>query len=505
MSEKKPAKRRSSLTLLEVGVVLVIAVALGIFVAHRAKEARRRAVAGALKAAGAKIKYGEDGTVLAIDMTTMPEDQIDLTDIALLTRLTAINLDHSETLDEHLLELSGLEQLTKLHLVGTAITDDGCRHLTSHPAMRFLDVRADFVTDAGLADLGKLTELIELRLAQTWITDDGLKSLAGLQKLKTLDLRHTDITDAGLQHLYSLKNLTMVRLVHSRVTEQGVEDLQKAMPDLTVEFNPDRSDPGHLRVRMRPPKYTTERDQVGRVHISERSLVKDLVEIEKTIFDGPTPPGQNAREINFFEWNGFLIDLSVGMKKPPTDLIPRLPLCRNLETLELAYFRPDEDAFANFHRLRFLRYLTIRCPINDRHLADISRLPNLASLEIRGAFCQPSEISQPSEITDDGLKSIANLSHLTNLEIVQSTISDDGLRHLTGYKLPLLSLIRLSDVPNVTREGVFHLLDEFPLTRKYSYWIRGDEQISNWGIEYRSLDRKRRSSKPKPRMTIPPG
>lgn len=489
---ENPAKRRSSLTLLELGVILVIAVSLGAYVVQRANVARQKAVAGTLKAAGAKIKYGDDGSVRSIDLTAMPEDRIELDDIALLTELTAINLDHSETLDEHLLELSGLEQLTKLHLVGTAMTDDGCRHLTSHPAMRFLDVRADFVTDTGLADLGKLTELIELRLAQTWITDDGLKSLAGLQKLKTLDLRHTDITDAGLKHLHPLRNLTMVRLVHSRVTEQGVADLQAAMPNLAVEFNPDWSDRGHLRVRLRPPNYTTERDQIGRVHVSERALVKDLVELEKSIPDGPIPPDQNAREILFFERDGFLIDIGVAMKKPPADLIPRLPFCRNLERLGLAIFRPDEDAFSNIHRLRFLRNLAILCLLTDRHLADISRLPNLALLVIEGTHLRPSEFS------DEGLKSIANLSHLTNLEIAHSNITDEGLRHLTSEKLPLLSSIRLSNVPNVTREGVFHLLDEFPLTRKYSYWIRGDKQISNWGLEYQSLDRKRRLSKPKP-------
>jgi internalin A len=496
---EKPAKRRSSLTLLEVGVILVIAAALGTFVMHRATEARRRAVAGALKAAGAKIKYGEAGAVRAIDMTAMPEDQIQLTDIALLTALTAINLDHSETLDEHLLDLSGLKQLTKLHLVGTGITDEGCRHLASHPAMRFLDVRADFVSDAGLAHLGKLKELVELRLAQTWITDDGLKSLAGLQKLESLDLRHTDITDAGLKHLHSLENLRMVRLIHSRVTEQSVKDLQKAMPELAVEFNPDRSGPNHLRVRMRPPKYSTERDEIGRVHVSERALLKDLVALEKTIIDGPTPPEQNAREILYFERGGFLIDIGVAMKKPPADLIPRLPFCRNLERLGLAIFRPDEDAFSNIHRLRFLRNLAIICPLTDRHLADISRLPNLTLLVIEGTHLRPSEFS------DEGLKSIANLSHLTNLEFARSNITDEGLRHLTAEKLPLLSSIRLSDVPNVTREGVFHLLDEFPLTRKYSYWIRGDEMISKWESEYRVLNRKRRLSKPKPGLTIPPG
>ena len=207
MSEK--AARRSSLTLLEVGIILLIAVGLGAYVMHRAKEARRRAVAGVLKAAGANIQYGKDQSIIAIDMTAMAEEQIRLKDIGLLTKLSAVNLDHSETIDEHLQELSHLERLTKLHLVGTAVTDEGCRHLANHHAMRLLDLRANCISDAGLTELSELTKLVDLRLAQTWITDAGLKSLAGMQKLEMLDLSHSDITDEGLQHLHRRTTILM--------------------------------------------------------------------------------------------------------------------------------------------------------------------------------------------------------------------------------------------------------------------------------------------------------
>ena len=74
MSEK--AARRSSLTLFEVGIILLIAVGLGAYVMHRAKEARRRAVAGVLKAAGAKIQYGKDESIIAIDMTAIIDSSL---------------------------------------------------------------------------------------------------------------------------------------------------------------------------------------------------------------------------------------------------------------------------------------------------------------------------------------------------------------------------------------------------------------------------------------------
>ena len=59
--------------------------------------------------------------------------------------------------------------------------------------------------------------------------------------------------------------------------------------------------------------------------------------------------------------------------------------------------------------------------------------------------------------------------------------------------MPKLSFIRLNNVPNVTREGVFHLLDEFPETRRYSVWIQGDSHISRWESAYRSIRRKQKT------------
>lgn len=493
MSEK--TARRSSLTLLEVGVFLLVAVVLGSFVMQRAKEARRRAVAGSLRAAGAVITCDRNGGVRTIDMTAMPEDRIRLKDIGLLTKLTAVNLDHSETQDEHLQELSPLKQLTKLHLVGTAITDTGCLHLEKHRAMRFLDLRANCISDEGLAPLSTLTELVELRLAQTWITDDGLKSLAGMQKLEMLDLRHSDITDAGLKHLHPLTSLNKVRLIHSRVTERGVERLQEARPDLTIEHWPEVADPNHLRVRLRPPNYQTnqtEREGAERVHISERALVKELIELKKRIPDGPSSAEQNIRGLNYVEGGGFLSYLELSLEKPPVDLFPQVLRCRNLEHLVLRYFPPTDDFFSQIHRLRFLRYLTLHCPLTDEHLEQIARLPNLAALDMRGT------LRRPSRFTNDGLRHLSNLSGLTNLEIANSEISDEGLRHLKFEDLPKLSFIRLNNVPNVTREGVFHLLDEFPETRRYSVWIQGDRPISDWESEYRRRDRQRKLRSPAP-------
>ena len=87
-------------------------------------------------------------------------------------------------------------------------------------------------------------------------------------------------------------------------------------------------------------------------------------------------------------------------------------------------------------------------------------------------------------MTDESLKSIAEISTLTYLELVDLPVSNEGLRHLTRQKLPNFRLIFLSGVQNVTREGVYYLLKEFPQNREYGCTIQGDSQIKYWMSQY---------------------
>jgi selenocysteine-specific translation elongation factor len=50
--------------------------------------------------------------------------------------------------------------------------------------------------------------------------------------LQSLDLSGIKVTDAGLKALKELKNLQVLDI--DRITDEGVEDLQKALPNLTI-------------------------------------------------------------------------------------------------------------------------------------------------------------------------------------------------------------------------------------------------------------------------------
>ena len=43
------------------------------------------------------------------------------------------------------------------------------------------------------------------------------------------------VTDAGLQHLTGLKNLRRLGVSATKVTDKGVEELQRALPQCTID------------------------------------------------------------------------------------------------------------------------------------------------------------------------------------------------------------------------------------------------------------------------------
>lgn len=112
---------------------------------------------------------------------------------------------------DHLALLSGLaEQVVRLSLAGTEVTDDDLAHLAS------------------------LTNLVRLDLSNTAITDAGLAHLRDLPRLEYLNLYGTGVTDAGLAHLANIATLRDLYLWQTETTAAAVEQLKGGLPDLVV-------------------------------------------------------------------------------------------------------------------------------------------------------------------------------------------------------------------------------------------------------------------------------
>lgn len=127
--------------------------------------------------------------------------------------------------DDQLALLRHLTKLRDLVIDDPDITDEGCRHLATLPALEFLLLRGTRISNASLARLGRLHKLRVLRLENCRVTSDGLASLADLHQLIVLDLSGTQVDDAGAERLAKFSQLQRVCLKRTRVSDRGLRAL----------------------------------------------------------------------------------------------------------------------------------------------------------------------------------------------------------------------------------------------------------------------------------------
>ena len=77
----------------------------------------------------------------------------------------------------------------------------------------------------------------ELILSGTKLTDEALEEVTKLSNLSRLSLQvNNGITDAGLKEVAKLTQLKKVQLYATKVTAEGVNELQKALPECTIDW-----------------------------------------------------------------------------------------------------------------------------------------------------------------------------------------------------------------------------------------------------------------------------
>ncbi|MBC8289825.1 MAG: hypothetical protein H8E37_05860 [Planctomycetes bacterium] len=460
----KNRRSRSGFTLLELILVIVVAIIMGIYIFHRARLARQRAVAGVLADTGAIVKWNDDETVRSLVMTGMPVEQLNLKDIEQLVDLVAVNLDHSETEDRHLARLAESHTLKELYLVGTAISDEGCVTLGKLTDLEALDLRATFLGDEGLKEIAKLKKLKGLRVAQTWMSDAGMESIGSLHRLRTLDIRHTDVTDEGLIHLAGLTSLKRLRATGARVTRGGLDELKRTIPDLKVEWFPEKNH--DLRVRLKPRNYLDPPSGDEAIHLSERALIKELRDLTKEYQGGNRNPNAMMFAANINQTNGFVRTLDLNGSKVTAEHVQRARWCRNLTHFRLWQTSVGNDAFACIHRNRFLeRVFLADKTLSDGAMKQLAKLPNLHNLEIYN-----------SVMTDKGMQALSQIESLQTVNIREVDLTDEGLKGWNSVALPSIRSLVIGDRGRITKEGVTRLVHDFPNGRvyfpKHSQWVR---------------------------------
>jgi hypothetical protein len=124
-----------------------------------------------------------------------------------------------------LAHLAGLKHIEKLDLYATQIDDKSLEHIANLPTLKYLDIRSIGVTDEGI-----------VTNKHGPISDDGIKLVADhLPNLESLLFCGT-VTDDGLLQLVKLRKLTSVEVGSPSVTPEGIKRLQKAMPNLEIDW-----------------------------------------------------------------------------------------------------------------------------------------------------------------------------------------------------------------------------------------------------------------------------
>lgn len=164
--------------------------------------------------------YGEGGPIVVPEAD--PEALSELHQLGALAMPLArdtnlINVDfraEAENIGDSQLELLNpvAEQLAWLNLSGTRITDEGLRGFE------------------------KFENLSRLHLDQTAVSDAGLAHLTDLGRLEYLNLyANENITDAGIEHLKQMESLRRLYLWQTKVTDEGATELQEALPELQID------------------------------------------------------------------------------------------------------------------------------------------------------------------------------------------------------------------------------------------------------------------------------
>lgn len=123
---------------------------------------------------------------------------------------------------------------------------------------------ASKVDDRTLEQVVRLRHLVTLSLSGTEITDSGLVHLKGLSRLRHLLIGRTRVGDAGLAHLKGLSSLATVYISGDRITDEARLDLERAVPNVWISHQDEmlssvsqRAKDGLDFARSRPVRQAT--------------------------------------------------------------------------------------------------------------------------------------------------------------------------------------------------------------------------------------------------------
>ena len=143
--------------------------------------------------------------------------------------------DENGFVEECCVRLPRLSRLRGLNVWEATFRGEGLEHM---PRLEHLDLTETLMDDEYAPVLARLSKLKVLSLGRTKITGASLQHLTKLTELQELNLNGTDVSDESLRHLFGLRKLREILLHDTEVTSRGVAELQKALPNCEIYWEP---------------------------------------------------------------------------------------------------------------------------------------------------------------------------------------------------------------------------------------------------------------------------
>lgn len=162
--------------------------------------------------------------------------------IAKMTNLEQLTLTYTSISVDGLQKITGLRNLTSLHLGYCPHIDNRAAMLVikTWPDLTFLSLADARITRAAIKELPKFKHLVELSLSDTPANDEDVIALSKL-RLSEFYLNHCPITDRALKAIEGMPNLRIVGIIGCRgLTDEGREALRNKRHDLKFPGEPSK-------------------------------------------------------------------------------------------------------------------------------------------------------------------------------------------------------------------------------------------------------------------------
>ncbi|MBN2133070.1 MAG: sigma-70 family RNA polymerase sigma factor [Sedimentisphaerales bacterium] len=366
--------------------------------------------------------------------------------------------------DRGMTHLAALPSLRILQLTTYNVTEEGLRRLSQSTSLEQLFVPG--ATDRGIAHLATMPQVKAIRIIRGDLTDAALARIAAMPEIEYLDLPD-GFTDAGIRHLAKLNGLRHLRLncnSLSALTDDALAVLSRmpCLEELAIGGN------GFTGEGLEQLAHLGNLQSLSLMHFRPEGLANEnLVQLAKLaslrelclgLCPNVTLSGLNA--LNALERLESLTVYEASQDHGGLDLAG----LRNLERLKISLRRQDakgDDAttthtcddgdLACLSGLTKLERLSLSgFRIGNAGLEHLTSLANLKYLYLGGS----------EELTDEGLRHLANMRRLDNLGIQNSRITEEGLACL--YPLKTVHILRIHSAVPMSEPAIARLRMELP-------------------------------------------